>query len=224
MILLHEQMRSEATYLKGLIEDVFALPICMVEDSLNRFFDPLPEFEGYLYKPKMDLLEKEFINTAVFILTKRDLYDIGYSRDDEWVLGGSFGKISVVTVARLMGKDSTPRTSLEVAREIYLRRVSLMTIHELGHDLVKAPHHQESSWVNIRNGYEVRLGRHCDDNHCAMYEVVDITTPPQSEGYLKLGSKHLYDAGLDQHLDRLQANWFCSRCKDHIVITDEYRK
>ncbi|HXQ20404.1 MAG TPA: hypothetical protein VN812_01935 [Candidatus Acidoferrales bacterium] len=99
-----------------------------------------------------------------------------------------------------------------------------MTIHELGHDLVKeAPHHQEATWVNVRNGTSIPLTPHCDDNACAMYEVVDVTAPPKSEGYLKLGNKCLYDAGLDEHVGRLRADWFCTRCRDHIVVADSYR-
>lgn len=233
MIFLHERMQSEAKKLKELIADVFKLPVCVVEDNLDRFFYPIPKFGGYSCRPRSDVLEKEFPNTAVFILTSRDLYSDGDSKDDDWVFGASIGKFSVVATARLMGIDNIPRTSLAVDEGLYLRRISLMTIHELGHDLIrelvghdlkKLHHYQIASWVNVRRGYEVRLGEHCDDNHCAMYEVVDITTPSKSEGYLKLGSKYLYDAGLDQHLGRLRSDWFCSRCKNHIVITDEYRK
>lgn len=223
MIVLHEQMRSEATHLKGLIENVFALPVSVMEDSLDRFFIPLPKFEGF-YEPRRDVLEEEFPDTAVFQLTPRDLYGDGESKDDDWVLGGSFGRFSFVATARLMGRDGTPRTSLAVDRELYLRRVSLMTIHEIGHDLVKGPHHQEAWWVNVRNGRKVWLGPHCNDNSCAMYEVVDIASPPEDEGHLRLGNKCLYDAGLDEHLGRVRSDWFCSRCRDHIVVTEAYRR
>lgn len=229
MILLHERMQSEATHLKGLIEEVFAIPVRVLEESLERFFVPLPEFEGYSCVPKMALLAEEFPDTAVFLLTPRDLYLDDKSKDDDWVFaanfGPNFGQFSVVATARIMGRDSKPRSSLIINKELYLRRLSLMTIHELAHDLVKeASHHQDASWVNVRNGTAMPLGPHCDDNSCAMYEVVDITAPSNDEGHLKLGNKLLYDAGLDQQLDRLRADWFCSRCKDNIVIGESYQR
>jgi hypothetical protein len=140
------------------------------------------------------------------------------------MLGANFGQFSVVTTARLRGTDSRPRRSLNVERELYLRRLSLMTIHELSHDLINgASHHQEAAWVNARSGAETSLGPHCDDNSCAMYEVVDISAPPRDDGYLRLGNKCLYDAGLDEHLERLRADWFCPRCRDCIVIPELYR-
>jgi len=224
MIFVHERMQCEAIHLKMTIEKVFAVPVFVVEDTLDRLFVPLPRFEGYFYEPRRDLLKQEFPDMAVLLLTRRDLYDDGASKDDEWVLGGSFGQFSVVGTARLMGHDSAPRTSLAVDNQLYLRRVTLMTIHELGHDLIKAPHHQVATWVNARTSYEVQLGRHCDDNSCAMYEVVDITSPPADEGYLKLGNERLYDAGVDKHLARLRSDWFCPRCREHVVVTEPYRR
>ncbi len=229
MILLHERMHSEATHLKGLIEEVFAIPVRVLEDSLERVFVPLPEFEGYSCVPKLALLAEEFPETAVFLLTQRDLYLDDKSMDDDWVFGANFGpnfgQFSVVTTARIMGRDNKPRRSLIINKELYLGRLSLMTIHELAHDLVsEALHHQDASWVNVRNGRAMPLGRHCDDNSCAMYEVVDITAPPKDEGYLKLGNKCLYDAGLDEHIGRLRTDWLCSRCRGHIVVGQSYRR
>jgi predicted Zn-dependent protease len=218
MILLHERMNGEAIHLKKLIEEVFAIPVRLLEDRLDRLFVPLPKFEGYLCEPKTILLKQEFPDTAVFLLTQRDLYGGDASKDDEWMFGGNFDQFSVVATARLMGRDSTPRSTLALDRDVYLRRLSLMTIHELGHDLIKnAPHHQEASWVNIRSGTSMPLGRHCDDNSCAMYEVVDISAPTRDEGYLELGNQCVYDAGVDEHLGRLRVDWFCARCRDYVV-------
>lgn len=218
-------MKDEAAHLKGLIEEVFAIPVRSLEDDLDRFFDPLPKFEGYWYIPKTYLLKQEFPDTAVFLLTRRDIYYGETSKDDEWAFGATpmEGPFFVAATARLMGPDSRPRMSLGIDYGLYLRRLSCMTIHELGHKLVQnAPHQQNAFWVNVRRNTEDWLGHHCDDNSCVMYEVVDIIAPPEDEGYLKLGDARLYDAGLDEHLARLRADWFCSRCRNHIVIPDLY--
>jgi len=224
MILLHEGMPDEAIYLKRIIEHVFAAPVQTISDCLDRFFTQMPEFEGYHFIPHIDLLKSEFSETAVLLLTPRDLYDYGTSREDEWVFGERFGNISVAATARLMGQDSTPRTSRTIDEDLYLRRVGLLGIHELGHDLVKAPHHKEAFWINVRSCYSVSLGGHCDDNSCAMYEFVDIAAPSPDEGYLKLGDDQLFDAGIDEHLNRLRQEWFCSRCRNHLEVTDDYRR
>ncbi len=52
------------------------------------------------------------------------------------------------------------------------------------------------------------LGPHCVDHSCAMYEVVDVTAPPPDEGHLQLGEERFYDAGMDEHLQRLREDWF----------------
>lgn len=223
MILLHEHMTEEAESLKKLIEDLFEFPVLLVDDDLDQLFIPIPQFDGYHYTPEIDLLFQRFGNAIAMILTPRDIYGGAKSKDDEWVFGANAGQFSVLATARLMGPDSKPRTSLCIARDLYQRRLSLMTIHELGHDLIKAPHHKNAAWVNVQNGVAMPLGPHCDNNTCAMYEVVDVTTPPREEGYLLLGDERFYDAGMDELLDRLRTDWFCPACKSHIVISDAYR-
>jgi hypothetical protein len=225
MILLHEEMPEEAAHLKDLVEHVFGIPVLVRSDNLDRFFVPLPKVQGYFYLPRRQLLLQHFPATAVLVLTPRDLYGGDRSKDDEWVFGANAYSAyhSAVATARLMGPDNAPRTSLAIDASLYLRRLSLLTIHELAHDLVKAPHFQNAFWVNVRNGTSMELGNHCVDHSCAMYEIVDITAPPKDEGYLKLGNDCFYDAGLDEHLQRLHDDWFCQQCRDHIVIVDEYR-
>jgi hypothetical protein len=224
MILMHEQMPEEAAHLKQTIEQVFGIPVLLREDNLDRFFIPLPKVEGFFYLPRKDLLLQEFPRTAVLFLTPRDLYGGDQSKDDEWVFGATpfVGHYSVLATARLLGHDSSPRKSLDIDTGLYLRRLSFVAIHELAHDFVKAPHFQEAAWVNVRNGTTMPLGPHCMDHSCAMYEVVDIVAPPKGEGYLQLGNDCFYDAGMDEHLDRLRTDWFCSQCRDHLVIADEY--
>lgn len=218
-------MTEEAERLKQVIEHVFAIPVLVLSDNLDRFFVPLPKVEGYFYLPKKQPLLEEFPQTAVLLLTSRDLYGGDQSKDDEWVFGATpyDGHHCVVATARLMGHDNAPRTSLAIETDRYLRRLSLVTIHELAHDLVKAPHYQNAFWVNVRNGTSMELGPHCTEHSCAMYEVVDITAPPQDEGHLQLGEDRFYDAGLDEHLQRLLDDWFCFECRQHIVIIDDYR-
>lgn len=216
-------MYEDAERLKDSIENVFGISVRLLEDSLEKFFITIPEFEGYYWGPKKDLLAQAFCNTAVLLLTVGDIYGGYDSKDDEWAFGSNDEQFSVVATARLMGPDNRPRSSLGIEKDLYMRRLSLLTIHELGHDLVKAPHHQDAAWVNVRNGTSMLLGPHCDDNTCAMYELVDITAPPRDEGYPQLGDKCLYDAGMDEHLARLRPDWFCSRCRAHIVIPDSYQ-
>jgi predicted Zn-dependent protease len=223
MILLHERMNEDAEHVKTVIEDLFEIPVSLVEDNLDQLFTPIPQFQGYYYVPKTDLLSQRVGATITVILTPRDIYGGDKSKDDEWAFAANVGQFSVLATARLMGPDNTPRSSLCVERNLYLRRLSLMTVHELGHDLIKAPHYKNAAWVNVQNGISMPLGPHCDDNSCAMYEVVDVITPPRDEGHLLLGDERLYDAGMDEHLARLRADWFCSRCRDHIVISDAYR-
>lgn len=225
MILLHEGMGDEATHLKRVIEQVFPIPVLLLEDNLDRFFISLPKVEGFFYLPRKELLLQEFPGIAVLFLTPRDLYGGDQSKDDEWVFGATpfAGHYSVVATARLMGNDNSPRSSLNINPDLYLRRLSFVAIHELAHDLIKPPHYQDAVWVNVRNGTSMPLGPHCVDHSCVMYEVVDVTAPPKDEGYLQLGNARFYDAGMDEHLRRLREDWFCSRCRDHIVIVDEYR-
>jgi hypothetical protein len=225
MILLHERMPDEATHVKRVIEQVFAIPVVLLEDNLDRLFIPLPKVNGFFYLPNKDLLLQEFPGAAVLCLTQRDLYLGDQSKDDQWVFGAIpfDAHHSVVATARLMGNDNSPRSSLNIDLDLYLRRLSFVAIHELAHDFVKAPHYQDAAWVNVRNGTSTPLGPHCTDHSCAMYEVVDITAPPKDEGYLQLGNDCFYDAGMDEHLDRLRTDWFCSQCLNHIVIADEYR-
>ena len=99
-----------------------------------------------------------------------------------------------------------------------------MAVHEVGHDVVRALHHQQASWVNVRTSRVLTLGEHCDDNTCSMYEVVDVQSPPKSDGHLLLGRKKLYDAGLDPHTKRLRNDWLCEPCKRSVVISDPYRE
>jgi predicted Zn-dependent protease len=187
MILLHEQMQMEATHLKPIIEDVFGVPVHTLGDDLDRFFVQLPKFEGYLCDLRLNVLYQEFPRSAVLLLIRRDLYMDLESREEGWVLGVNLGPFSVVSTARLMGSDNSPRMSLAVDEDLYLRRVALMAVHELGHDLVRQVHHYiDVTWVSLRTKHEQKLGPHCPDNSCAMYEVVDITAPPPEEGYLTL--------------------------------------
>jgi len=56
-----------------------------------------------------------------------------------------------------------------------------------------------------------------------MYEVVDIKTPPRKEGYLLIGKQKRYDAGLDDHIERLGRDIFCDDCRKAIIISEKYK-
>jgi hypothetical protein len=74
-------MQNEASHLKPIVENVFGVPVHTLEDDLDRFF--VPKFEGYLWEPKYELLEWESPNTAVLLLSRKDLYGDGDNREDD---------------------------------------------------------------------------------------------------------------------------------------------
>jgi predicted Zn-dependent protease len=225
MIILHENLRDEAFHTAKAVHRCYNIPLKIMNADLSEIFKPIPQFNGYLESVDSlyDMLTVNFPNDAVMVLTGRDLYTGDKSRDDEWIFGYSIGDFQIVSTASMKCEDNSPSDTLEVPLERFLKRFTSMAIHELGHSLVKAEHYKPTSWVNINNGLIQPLGKHCTDNTCVMYEVIDIKTPPRTEGYLLLGDEKRFDAGLDEHIERMRKDWFCDDCRNAITITDKYR-
>ncbi len=225
MIILHENLDSEAESIANSFKDVFNLDSRVIRRDLTNSFVPIDNFEsGFLYSP-IPLREslKEFAEKKVFILTPRDIYANKVSQEDDWIFGFCWENLTLGSTARMKRWDNKPSSSLIVPQEHYFKRLESLAIHEIGHDVVKAPHYKMATWVNRKTGYKLNLGPHCTDNTCVMYEVVDIKAPPKEEGFMLLGDEEKYDTGLDEVLARANSNWFCDLCKPSIVIDDSYR-
>ncbi|HYR75893.1 MAG TPA: hypothetical protein VEM96_08625 [Pyrinomonadaceae bacterium] len=235
MILLHEQMENdEAEFLKGVIEGVYKIPVRVSDYNLDPFFEKISATgEFYCNDPNLNgQLAKQFQGKAVFLLTRRDIFVCNmlapFSKADQWAFGGTSesGPYHTVSIGRLMGQTSTAASSLSIDRDRYLRRLELLAIHELGHNIVhNQGHYKKAHYVNATTGERVCLGRHCDVNTCVMYEVIELRTPPCDQEYLELDGERRCDAGLNEHLDRVNVDWFCVNCKDklHLNIPPEYR-
>ena len=168
-------------------------------------------------------LQEPFQGKALLVLTPRDIYAGTISKNDDWILGYHTGNLSVVSTARIKRKDNQPSDNLEIPLDLYLKRLNIMNIHEIGHGAVEGRHFKQAKWVNIQTGHELDLGPHCTDNTCVMYEIVDIMAPPKSEGHMLLGDEKKFDAGLDDVIARLNPRWLCDKCCSSIRIDEKYK-
>jgi predicted Zn-dependent protease len=225
MLILYEILDKEARQIAKTLGDVYNIPVELQKADLSTWFRPLPKFNGYWDSGKTiaTKVNSTFPNTAVMILTNRDLYYGSHSADDEWIFGYCMGPIQVLSNARMKGKDSRPTQDLMISQSKYMKRFITMAVHELGHDVVSDKHMKKAYWVNAKDNKKYLLGEHCLDNKCVMYEVVDIITPLPSAGHLLIGKNKKFDAGLDEHITRIYDDWFCDDCKKSIVITPEYK-
>jgi predicted Zn-dependent protease len=223
MKIIHESLPEEASQIAKSLKEILGLESELMEADLGEAFVPIPGFDGY-WSSALELVE--FLNLAegkvALVLTPRDIYSNNKSKDDDWGFGYTWGKLTVVSSARLKRYDDKPSKELQVPPELYLKRLKALSIHEIGHKITHADHFQKAVWVNAKTGYEMDLGFHCNDNTCVMYEIVDIRAPPETEGYLRLGQERRYDAGLDDLLERINPNWFCDRCRRSIRIDEKY--
>lgn len=228
MIIFHENMELEAKRVAKSLKDVYDVPVKNSFQSLDGLLVPIPDFNGYsgksLKKLKARLPEVE--KKAALILTKRDLYWETNNQEEDWVWGcGEDGtSISLISVARLRGKDSKPSDKLKVPLSQYLSRLESIAIHEVGHDFLdqQAKHFVDTKGVNARTGYIEELGVHCPDNKCVMYQSIDIKSPPPEEYYMLFGNAKRYDGGLDDALKIMHPDWFCELCKRELKTPEKY--
>ena len=224
MLLVHESLQEEAKLIAIALRKILGIESRLVADNLTDAFTQIPKFNGYRQGINCTIERLGAKpNEKVFILTKKDLYIDDKSIDDDWIFGYNEGRLSVISVARKKRYDNKQSQTIVVPRELYIKRMIAVAIHEVGHDVVKATHYQEARYVNAKTGHELELERHYTDNTCVMYEFIDIKTPPKEEGFLKIGDEERYDAGLDDLLTRLKPQWFCYPCVAAINIGEEYK-
>ena len=204
--------------------EVYGFDSELVDRDLMQAFAAIPEFDGFWSSSsQLNQFLSEYGGNKVLVLTPKDIYANNVSQNDDWIFGYCARNITLASTARMKRWDSEPSTVLEVPEEQYLRRLETLAIHEIGHDVVLAPHFQLATWVNDQTGHELWLGQHCTDNTCVMYEIVDIRAPPKEEGHMRLGTEKKYDAGLDDVLERLNPKWFCDKCRPLIKIDESYK-
>lgn len=234
MIILHENMQEEAQETASALKQAYGLESKLVNENLDKLFDgiAIPEFNGY-HPLSWGIIDyAASLGKAVLILTPRDLYADNKSKEDDWVFGSMCTSkdlerdqcLGIVSSARMKRNDNQASNEIIVPKSLYLRRISATGVHEIGHDVVKAPHLKQAKLVNAKTGYELPLGLHCNDNGCIMYEIIDIKAPPREESYLLLGDEKKFDAGLDEVIARMHPDWLCGRCKQSILIDNKYQE
>jgi hypothetical protein len=217
MMIIHENLPMEATSVAKALYNAYKIDSRIANHGMGNALTKIEGFDGYRPTPLgSDVVKKLAPSGDAFLITPKDMYFDDKSQKEGWVFGGDIGGVFMVSTARLKGQDNAPRTELDVPVEQYLGRLNLLSVHELGHSKVKAPHMKPAVYVS-NEGYRLPLGPHCDDNSCAMYEVIDVKAP--NDGFLELGGEKKFDAGVDDMLDRLYPDWLCERCRNSVVTS-----
>lgn len=226
MIILHENLQKEAENIAKLFNELYNFNSEIINLDLTPAFLPIPEFNGF-WESTSNLKQSlgKYGDKKVFVLTSKDIYYNNASKDDDWIFAFCADDINMVVMstARMKRFDSKLSEALEVPEELYIKRLEVLALHEVAHDIVKGKHLQNAVWVNIKTGYKLNLDLHCTDNSCALYEIVDIRAPPPEDGYMQIGDEKKYDAGLDDVIERLNPNWLCDNCQSSIEISEGYR-
>jgi predicted Zn-dependent protease len=229
MIILHENLYSEALHIAEVIEKSLSIKSSLKSEDLSFLFKPITKFDGFWHS--CDEISKHFYTDTngkrIIVLTPRDIYYCDESKEDNYCFAyeqDNSPKTSIViSTARLKGEDDKPRPELKVAQELYLKRLAVLALHEIGHDIVKSTHLKEDVWVNAETGYSIAMGLHCPNNRCALYQVSDVQTPDPKKGYIRVGSENRFDTGLDDLISRLASDFFCEDCRRNIQIDEKYR-
>lgn len=224
MIILHENLPEEAEQISKSARKLYGIESIIQPRNFDSAFVPIPKFEGFGESAEgLKYFLREFDSKAVMVLTARDIYWQAVSKNDDWAFGYMRGNLMVASVARMRGTDSQPRQTLGVDISHYLKRVTVLALHEIGHAVIRASHYKMAEWVNAKTWHTMPLGPHCTDNKCLMYEVVDIKSPPAEEGFMKLGDEVKYDAGLDEAIKRMHSDFLCAPCKNAVIVDDSFR-
>ena len=223
MIIVHEDLPDLADEVAETLRNVYGFPTDIFNRNLEGVFTPTKKWKGYLTaNSELTTALPEFKDKAILVLIDRDLYLHEDQQEDNWILGYSCGRISAVSIARLKRSDREPSDTLEITHDKFLKRVNHIAIHEIGHDAVQGDHHELAVFVNAKTNYKMRLGNHCPDSHCVMYEIIDVIKPDETKEYMLIGDKKITDAGLDVVLENAYPDWFCSSCKDSITLDAKY--
>ncbi|MFA5993277.1 MAG: hypothetical protein WC796_06230 [Candidatus Pacearchaeota archaeon] len=222
MIILHEDMSiaaKEAQDIAQQLESVYGFDSQLVSANLRDFLPWISDTEILSTSLKLrDRLKADYPKREVLVLTPIDILEgrntKTIDRNEDWLFGYSIGNLSMISTARLQGN---------------LWRLKLLTVGEIGWGVIdpkhQRAHYQEASYVDAKTDSVTELGPHCTNNHCAMYPVVDICSPRRNIGFLQLGNKKRYDAGLDDLLERIIDNddWLCPDCRSAVKVSNAYR-
>ncbi|MBM3247309.1 hypothetical protein FJZ17_02095 [Candidatus Pacearchaeota archaeon] len=223
MLILHENLQLEAQRIRERFLGLFGFESELIQADLTPGFKPIPQFNGF-YISERELARLSGSNKGrVIVLTSKDLYLDDKNKEEDWIFGYCSPRIILVSTARMRKPQESQSKKHEVAREAYLKRVETIAVHEIGHSLVDPSHFLPTRWVNARTGYQLDLGEHCPEESCVMHQVVDVTSPKKGEGYLLVGDKKAYNAGLDELIRRLKRDPFCKRCRDTLKGVGDYK-
>jgi hypothetical protein len=225
MIIYHENLPAEAEHVAGVLKKVYQLPVEIESANLDGFYGekelsngtgPIFEWYDWLNSLKPRQVDGQPVAEQRMILSQKEQYVHFSETMEDWVNGYSLHdmRFSLVSVARLKGVDSKPTAELKVSQERYFDRIAYMSIHELGHELIRAPHFKKAFCCKTDSTgnviHKLKLGSHCTDPSCTMYEIIDLK--PEPNEFMLLGGEKRYDAYLDELLDRRYPDWLCSSC------------
>lgn len=190
LLIVHEHLHDEAVHVQQILK-TFGVQSTIVERDLSSTFIPRVN-GGFLRKSESD--HKQTIRSSrAVVLTSRGVF--ANDHPDSWVFGYNRGELFVVATERLKDKS-------------YLDRITFVVLHEIAHEAVKSRHLKEAVWMG--QGFQQKLGKHCTDPKCTLYEIVDLKTP--TDGYMLLGREQRFDVGLDGLMQRRYKDYFCKRC------------
>lgn len=217
MFIIHEGLLEEAERLAQSIERVYGIRSRIIQMDLSQSWKPIRVFAKIRpHAEKLErILSKKHGKGKKLVITWRDLGS--GDNDDEWAFGSHCDGIDIMEIStfRLRGPDSQPNPVVTVPKEVYLRRLEVLGLHEVGHDVIRAigaRHLVETKWVD-KDGNPQPFGEHCTDNRCVMYGIADICSQPESEGYMVVGEEKRSDGGLDDLIQRLRPELFCGKCE-----------
>jgi len=239
MIILNEHLGQEADEVADKLNETYGFSPwidCKTHDFFDKFLTcvqrPTDLPKGILstsLELRRKLKDEYGKDKKVLVLTQRDIFDSDNPNhvdfDEDWLFSFSFGKLSMISTARLKRPDNKPSNELQVSEDLYMKRLQALAVGEIGLGFIHNPaHFKDAIWVNTTKGNRLKLGPSCTNNSCAMYGVVDIKAPHADEGYMLLGKEKRYDAGLDNLLERLgdRPDWLCKRCRDSVKVGKEY--
>jgi hypothetical protein len=195
LLIVHEHLLTEAQHIQQVLK-TFGVASTIVERSLDDAYSKGKTVSGFLRKSQQFHQKAVGSNRAV-VLTQRDVFASEHA--DSWVFGYNRGEMFVAVTARLQGKA-------------YLDRIAFVVLHEIAHEAVKSRHLKEAVWMG--QGFQQKLGKHCTDSKCSLYEIVDLKEP--TDGYLLLGREQRFDAGLDGLMKRRYKEFFCKKCLPYV--------
>jgi predicted Zn-dependent protease len=226
MLILYENQSEEAKAIKEAIEKTLKIKARIEQKDLTFLFEPIPKFNGFWHssdKIARRLSEKE---KTIMVLTSKDIYFEDNSKEDDFCFAYTVPSTrradTVISTARLTGKDDSSREKRTIPKELYFQRLVAMAIHEICHDIVRGSHLKETIWTNSQTEYSLNTGLHCPNNNCVFYQVAGVRTPTPLEGHILVGGEKKFDTGLDDLIKRLNPEYFCDDCKKTIKVGKKY--